>query len=137
MGGIVDTCRELGIGIVPYSPIARGFLTTERPTNRERFPYMSKDNLPSNIEVIKQIESLAEEKGVTLAQLSLSWVVNQGKDVFPIPGTTKIKHLEDNVMAANVILTKEQRLQIEEAAANIKGERGNVEYMKRSFRAYQ
>ena len=135
--GIVDTCRELGIGIVPYSPIARGFLTAERPSGRERFPYMSNKNLPDNIKVIKQIEALAEEKGVTLAQLSLAWVLNQGKDVFPIPGTTKIKHLEENIAAANVRLTHEEVLQIGEAAAKIKGARGNEEYMKRSFQAFQ
>ena len=135
--GIVDTCRELGIGIVPYSPVARGFLTAERPSGRERFPYMSKENLSDNIKVIDQIEALAEEKGVTLAQLSLAWVINQGKDVFPIPGTTKIKHLEENIAAANVRLTNEDLLQIGEAAAKIKGERGNEEYMKRSFQAFQ
>ena len=136
-GGIVDTCRELGIGIVPYSPIARGFLTSERPQGRERFPYMSKDNLDDNIKVIQEIEELAKQKGATISQLSLAWVINQGIDVFPIPGTTKIKHLEENIAAAEIQLSKEELAKISEAAAKIKGERGNEEYMKRSFKAFQ
>jgi len=136
-GGIVDTCRELGIGIVPYSPIARGFLTAERPEGRERFPYMSKDNLADNLKVIQEIEELAKKKGATISQLSLAWVINQGNDVFPIPGTTKINHLEQNIAAADVTLTKEELSKISEAAAKIKGERGNEDYMKRSFKAFQ
>ena len=136
-GGIVDTCRELGIGIVPYSPIARGFLTSEQPAGRDRFPYMSKENLPDNLKVIQEIEKLAKDKGITLSQLSLAWVINQGVDVFPIPGTTRIKHLEENVAAAGVQLSSEELRKIGEAAAKIKGERGNAEYMKRSFQAFQ
>ena len=143
-GGIVDTCRELGIGIVPYSPIARGFLTSEIPLpgspgwgSRDRFPYMSQENMPENIKIIQEIEALAKEKRVSLAQLSLAWVINQGVDVFPIPGTTKIAHLEENIAAANVKLTKEEITKIEEAASKLKGERGNEEYMKRSFKAFQ
>ena len=136
-GGIVDTCRELGIGIVPYSPIARGFLTSERPEGRERFPYMSKDNLEENLKVIREIEELAKQKGATISQLSLAWVINQGNDVFPIPGTTKIKHLEENIAAADIQLTSEELSKISEAAAKIKGERGNEDYMKRTFKAYQ
>ena len=136
-GGIVDTCRELGIGIVPYSPIARGFLTSKIPPGRERFPYMSQDNMPENLKIIQEIEALAKEKGVSLSQLSLAWVINQGHDVFPIPGTTKIAHLEENIAAANVKLTKEELTKIEEAASKLKGERGNNEYMKRSFKAYE
>merc|ERR1711992_54087 len=79
-GGIVDTCRELGIGIVPYSPIARGFLTSKIPPGRDRFPYMSKENLADNIKVIQEIEELAKQKGATISQLSLAWVINQGAD---------------------------------------------------------
>ena len=136
-GGVVDTCRELGIGIVPYSPIARGFLTSEIPSGRDRFPYMSKENLSGNIMVIQEIEALAKEKGVTLSQLSLAWVINQGDDVFPIPGTTKTKHLEENVAAIDVKLTNDELLTIGTAATKIRGERGNEEYMKRTFRAFQ
>ena len=137
-GGIVDTCRELGIGIVPYSPIARGFLTSQRPHAQGRdVPYMSKDNLDDNIKVIKEIEALAKQKGASISQLSLAWVINQGNDVFPIPGTTKIKHLEENIAAAKIKLTKEELAKISEAAAKIKGERGNEEKMKGSFRAHQ
>ena len=136
-GGIVDTCRELGIGIVPYSPIARGFLTSEIPSGRDRFPYMSQENMPENVKIIQEIEALAKEKGVSLSQLSLAWVINQGGDVFPIPGTTKIAHLEENIAAADVNLTKKELTKIEEAASKLKGERGNEEYMKRSFKGFQ
>ena len=135
-GGIVETCRELGIGIVPYSPIARGFLTSERPQGRD-VPYMSKDNLDDNIKVINEIEELAKQKGATISQLSLAWVINQGDDVFPIPGTTKIKHLEENIAAAEIKLTKKELAKISEAAAKIKGERGNAEKMKGSFKGHQ
>ena len=72
-GGIVETCRELGIGIVSYSPIARGFLTKDKPQKRGHFPYMSKDNLADNLKVIEEIETLAKEKGISLSQLSLAW----------------------------------------------------------------
>ena len=137
-GGIVETCRELGIGIVTYSPIARGFLTSNRPSSQGRdVPYMSKDNLDDNIKVIKEIEELAKQKGATISQLSLAWVINQGNDVFPIPGTTKIKHLEENIAAAEIKLTKDDLTKISDAAAKIKGERGNAEKMKGSFQAHQ
>ena len=98
---------------------------------------MSKENLPDNLKVIEEIEKLAKEKAITLSQLSLAWVINQGVDVFPIPGTTRINHLEENVAAAGVQLSSEELRKIGEAAAKIKGERGNAEYMKRSFQAFQ
>ena len=136
-GGIVDTCRELGIGIVAYSPIARGFLTNERPQKRGHFPYMAKNNLEENLKVVEEIELMAKQKDISLSQLSLAWVMNQGHDVFPIPSTTKVKHLEENMAAADIKLTKDELTKISEAAGKIKGERGNEEYMKKTFKAFQ
>lgn len=136
-GGIVDTCRELGIGVVAYSPIARGFLTNERPQKRGHFPYMAQNNLEENLKVIEEIEKLAKQKDVSLSQLSLAWVMNQGHDVFPIPSTTNVKHLEENIAAANIKLTKDELSKLSEAANRIKGERGNEEYMKKTFKAFQ
>ena len=85
---------------------------------------MKEENFKDNVQTIKEIENMAKEKGVTLSQLSLAWVINQGNFVFPIPGTTKIKHLEENAKAADVNLTKEELSKIANAAAKIKGERG-------------
>jgi len=141
-GGIVDTCKELGIAIVPYSPVARGFLSgahqSQTPSDwRAQMPYLNEENLKDNVHVVKEIELMAKEKGVTLSQLSLAWVINQGNFVFPIPGTTKIKHLEENAKASEVILTVEERSKIADAASKIKGERGNESYMGTTFHAYK
>ena len=87
--------------------------------------------------LVKEIEKLADEKGITLAQLSLGWVINKGRDVFPIPGTTNLKHLEDNVNASEITLTPEEADKTANAAAKIKGERGNERYMKTTFNAHQ
>ena len=141
-GGPVETCRELGIGIVPYSPIARGFLAgahqDEKPNDwRGTIPYMQDDVRASNVEVVKEIEAMAKEKDLTLAQLSLAWVYNQGDDVCPIPGTTKLSHLEGNIKAASVKLTPDELKKIGDAASKIKGERGDEGYMKRSYHTFK
>lgn len=141
-GGIVDTCRELGIGIVPYSPVARGFLSgqhQDKPAEdwRASVPFMKAENLAENSAVVKEIEAMATAKGITLSQLSLAWVCNQGKDVFPIPGTTKIPHLEDNAASAKVELTQDEMIKIEEAAKKIKGERGDERYLSMSFHGFK
>lgn len=137
-GGVVDTCRELGIGIVPYSPIARGFLAGAHQDNtpkdwRASVPYLSENLRKSNVNIVKEIESLAKEKGLTLSQLSLAWVINQGDDVFPIPGTTNISHLEENAKAFNVTLTDEELQKVADAATKIKGNRGDAGYMEKTF----
>jgi aryl-alcohol dehydrogenase-like predicted oxidoreductase len=140
-GGVVDTCRELGIGIVPYSPVARGFLSGQfnsgdLPTSfKATIPYLKKENLKNNVTVAKRIESMAANKGLTLSQLSLAWVMNQGVDVVPIPGTTSFNHLEENVIAAHVKLTGAEMAEIANAASSIKGDRGDERYMSSTFRA--
>jgi len=140
-GSVVDTCRELGIGIVPYSPVARGFLSGQfqdkTPSDwRASVPYLLEENRGGNIQVIRNVEALAKGKDLTLSQLSLAWVMNQGDDVVPIPGTTKIKHLEENAMAVKVNLTKEEMNTISTAASHIKGPRGNKSYMSGAFQAH-
>ena len=132
---------NLAVGVF-FSPIARGFLAGQFQDNapndlRAYVPYMRGDNLKENAAFVKEIEAIASKKDITLAQLSLTWVINQGDDVFPIPGTTKLHHLEDNVKASEVILIAEEMELIANAAAKIKGERGDERYMKMAFNSQQ
>jgi len=113
---ILSTIRELGIGFVPYSPLGRGFLTGrfEKPEDipegdyRRHAPRFQGDNFYKNLDVVTEIERLADEKGVTPAQLALAWVLVQGDDLVPIPGTTTTKHLEENVAATEITFTQEE-----------------------------
>ena len=106
-------CRELGVGIVPYSPLGRGFLTgTVRSTGdleandfRRHNPRFATDALDANLGVLAKLEELATEKGCTPAQLALAWVHAQGNDVVPIPGTKRRRWLEENLAALDVELT--------------------------------
>ncbi|MGH3620281.1 MAG: aldo/keto reductase [Sciscionella sp.] len=128
---IVPTCRELGIGIVPFSPLGRGFLTgaltslDELPEDdmRRGFPRFERENLRSNLAIVEALRALAERRGVTPAQLALSWVQHQGSDVVPIPGTKRRRYLEENVKAVHVELSEEDVAGIEAAARNVAGER--------------
>ena len=111
---ILPTLRELGIGLVPYSPLGRGLLTgaitsedalAENDSRRTPyFPRFSGDNLEANLALVAKIREIAEEKGCTPGQLALAWVLAQGDDVAPIPGTKRIPYLEENVGAASVVL---------------------------------
>ncbi|KAK1271662.1 Perakine reductase [Acorus gramineus] len=119
---IVPLCRELGIGIVPYSPLGRGFfggkaITESLPENSflASHPRFTGDNLEKNKILYKRLEVLAGKHDCTLAQLALAWVLHQGDDVVPIPGTTKIKNLDDNVGSLKVKLTEEDLKEISEA----------------------
>jgi aryl-alcohol dehydrogenase-like predicted oxidoreductase len=110
---ILPTCRELGIGFVPYSPLGRGFLTgkirklEDLPADDRRrvFPRFHRENFERNLTLAEKIELLAKRKGCTPAQLTLAWVLAQGEDIIPIPGTKRRKYLEENVGAVNVPLT--------------------------------
>jgi aryl-alcohol dehydrogenase-like predicted oxidoreductase len=110
---ILPTLRELGIGLVPYSPLGRGFLTgTIESTDsldaddfRRNNPRFQGSALESNLSLLATVRGLAEGKGVTPAQLALAWVLAQGDDVVPIPGTKRVRYLEENVAAASVELT--------------------------------
>jgi aryl-alcohol dehydrogenase-like predicted oxidoreductase len=110
---ILATCRELGIGFVPYSPLGRGFLTGQikrfedlAEDDYRRFsPRFQGENFQRNLELVNQIEKIAAEKGCKPSQLALAWVLAQGEDVVPIPGTKRIPYLEENIGALEVKLT--------------------------------
>ncbi|WP_157017043.1 aldo/keto reductase [Mesorhizobium xinjiangense] len=115
-GEVLDTCRELGIGFVPFSPLGRGFLTgkIQKPDDfgdtdfRRTLPRFSAENMAANAALVKMLEEMAEAKGVTTAQLALAWVVNQADFIVPIPGARKIAHLEQNVAAADIVLSADE-----------------------------
>ncbi|WP_248582956.1 aldo/keto reductase [Nocardioides sp. InS609-2] len=111
---ILPTIRELGIGLVPYSPLGRGLLTgaitagsleNGDARNSAYFPRLNGENLDANLALVDRIGEIATAKGCTPGQLALAWVLAQGDDVVPIPGTKRVKYLEENVAAADVTLT--------------------------------
>jgi aryl-alcohol dehydrogenase-like predicted oxidoreductase len=118
---ILATCRELGIGFVAYSPLGRGFLTGQfkrfedlpEDDYRRFSPRFQGENFDKNLELVRQVQQIAKEKGCTPSQLALAWVLAQGKDIVPIPGTKRRKYLEENVGALNVHLTKDDLDRIE------------------------
>jgi aryl-alcohol dehydrogenase-like predicted oxidoreductase len=112
--GVLATCRELGITFVPYSPLGRGFLTgTIQNVNdldssdwrRTNYPRFQEEALQANLKLAAVVKELASEKGITPAQLALAWVLAQGKDVVPIPGTKRVRYLQENMGAIDVHLT--------------------------------
>ncbi len=111
---ILPTIRDLGIGFVPYSPLGRGFLTGrfEKPEDLDKddfrrfHPRFQGDNFYENLNLVKQIKKIADEKHITSGQLALAWVLAQGEDIVPIPGTKHIKYLQENIKALDVILTQ-------------------------------
>jgi len=119
---ILATCRELGIGFVPYSPLGRGFLSGEikrfedlaEDDYRRHSPRFQGENFQKNLDLVKQVEEIAKEKGITTSQLALAWVLAQGQDVVPIPGTKRRKYLEQNTGATEVILSQENLARIDE-----------------------
>jgi aryl-alcohol dehydrogenase-like predicted oxidoreductase len=111
-GEILSTCRELGIGLVPYSPLGRGFLTGQvksadfGPKDFRRIsPRFQGENFQKNLELVRRIEKIAAEKACTPAQLALAWVLAQGPDIVPIPGTKRRTYLDQNLGALDVTLT--------------------------------
>jgi aryl-alcohol dehydrogenase-like predicted oxidoreductase len=112
-GEVLKTTRELGIGFVAYSPLGRGFLTGQfqHPENlasndfRRNHPRFQGENFDKNLRLLHQVESLAKEKGVAPAQLALAWVMAQGEDIVPIPGTRKRSRLDENVASLNIRLS--------------------------------
>lgn len=123
-GEILETIRELGIGFVPYSPLGRGFLTGAirrvedlAPDDyRRHSPRFQGDNLQRNLELVAAVEALAREKGCTPSQLALAWVLAQGEDIVPIPGTKRRRYLEENVAALDVMLSREELERLDYAA---------------------
>jgi aryl-alcohol dehydrogenase-like predicted oxidoreductase len=122
--GVLDIVRELGIGFVAYSPLGRGFLTGEirsiedvDPGDfRRDNPRFQKDNFAKNLELLARVSEIAVEKKITPGQLALAWVLAQGQDVVPIPGTKRVRYLEENIAAVDVLLTPEELARIDEAA---------------------
>jgi aryl-alcohol dehydrogenase-like predicted oxidoreductase len=117
---VLPTCRELGIGFVPYSPLGRGFLsgrfTSPEDLDENDFrrtgPRFTGENLEANLDLAAKVKEIAEDKGVTAAQLAIAWVLAQGDDLAPIPGTKRRTYLEQNVGAAEVELTEEDLARI-------------------------
>ncbi|RWA11592.1 hypothetical protein EKO27_g3493 [Xylaria grammica] len=129
---LLDTCRELGVTMVAYSPLGRGMLTGTLNSKqsisgdgdyRSLFPRFSEENLDANVKVVNQLKAMAEKKGCTAAQLALAWVLKQGQHVIAIPGTKKIKYLEENFAALQVILADAEEAEIREIVAGVVGER--------------
>lgn len=121
---ILPTCRELGIGFVPYSPLGRGFLTGQilrfedfaEDDFRRYCPRFQGENFQRNLLLVDYIKQLAQEKGCKPSQLALAWLLSQGDDIIPIPGTKRIAYLEENVQAAEIQLTSEDLKRINEIA---------------------
>jgi aryl-alcohol dehydrogenase-like predicted oxidoreductase len=110
---ILPACRELGIGFVPYAPLGRGLLTgrirrvEDLPPNdrRRSHPRFQPENLERNVELVRQLEAFAARKNATAAQIAIAWLLAQGKDIVPIPGTNHVRNLEQNVAAADIELS--------------------------------
>jgi aryl-alcohol dehydrogenase-like predicted oxidoreductase len=121
---ILPTVRELGIGFVPYSPLGRGFLSgaITRPEDlaaddyRRNSPRFQGENFTKNLQLVDRVKAIATEKGITPGQLALAWLLAQGEDIVPIPGTKRRAYLEENVAAVDITLTPEELHRIDEVA---------------------
>jgi aryl-alcohol dehydrogenase-like predicted oxidoreductase len=116
---IVPTARELGVGIVPYSPLGRGELTggaeiTGEDDFRSSAPRFQAENRGRNLALVERLREMADELGCTAAQLALAWLLHQGDDVVPIPGTRRVKYLDENAGAADIALSDEQLRELDE-----------------------
>jgi len=122
---VIPTCRELGIGIVAYSPLGRGFLSSgaklveslSEQDYRKYLPRFQPENLDKNAQIFERVNAMAARKGCTPSQLALAWVHHQGNDVCPIPGTTKIENFNQNVGAVSMKLTADEIAELESYAA--------------------
>ena len=138
--GVLATCRELGITFVPYSPLGRGFLTgaiqklddlDASDWRRTNYPRFQEEALQANLKLAAAVKELAAEKGITPAQLALAWILAQGEDMVPIPGTKRVRYLEDNMGALKVKLTAAdlKKISAKLAEFQIVGERYTPEMM--------
>ncbi|MBV8867544.1 MAG: aldo/keto reductase, partial [Acidobacteriaceae bacterium] len=120
---ILPTVRELGIGFVPYSPLGRGFLSGQikriedlAPDDwRRNTPRFQGENFARNLKLVSEVEQIARKKNCAPSQLALAWVLAQGHDIVPIPGTKRLKYLEENVRALDVHLTEQELAQLNQA----------------------
>jgi aryl-alcohol dehydrogenase-like predicted oxidoreductase len=123
--GLLKACRELGVTVVAYSPLGRGLLTGKIRSRddfgegdfRADIPKFSKENFPHILKLADGLKALGEKHGATAGQVTLAWILAQGEDIIPIPGTKKIKYLEENLAAAHVKLTAEELKAVRELAA--------------------
>jgi aryl-alcohol dehydrogenase-like predicted oxidoreductase len=121
---ILPTVRELGIGFVAYSPLGRGFLSGKYRSAddfsegdfRGALPRFQGENMKRNLELVDRVKEIADEKGVTPGQLALAWVLAQGEDIVPIPGTKRVRYLEENAAAAEISLSPEDLERLDEIA---------------------
>nr|GEV77242.1 hypothetical protein [Tanacetum cinerariifolium] len=128
---VIPTCRELGIGIIPFSPLGKGFFSSTPVLienlavndSRRQFPRFQGENLEHNTALLEKVHQMAKNKGCTTSQLALAWVLYQGEDVCPIPGTTKIENFKENIGAVSVKLSHEDISELETIASMIKGGR--------------
>ena len=135
---IVPACRELGVAIVPYSPLGRGFLTgryrsledLEPDDYRRHSPRFAGENFQRNLDAVAVVEQLAAEKGCTPSRLALAWLLYQGEDVIPIPGTKHVERLEENVGALEVTLDDDDLARIAAALPEIQGDRYDAAGMR-------
>jgi aryl-alcohol dehydrogenase-like predicted oxidoreductase len=124
---VLPTCRELGIGFVPYSPLGRGFLTGtfDGQSNfsdgdfRANLPRFSAENIDANRRIVDVVYSLALAKGCTSAQIALSWLLSKGDHIVPIPGTKRLKYLEENVSAIDVVLSPDEITALEAGVSEL------------------
>ncbi|KAK8128818.1 hypothetical protein PG984_009926 [Apiospora sp. TS-2023a] len=131
--GPEGACRELGVSIIAYAPLGRGLLTGALSTKQSvsgegdyrasLYPRFSEEHFEANVKIINQIESMAAEKGCTAAQLAIAWVLRQGDDFIPIPGTKRIKYLEENVGAIRVEITNAEEKRMRDTVPAVAGER--------------
>src|SRR5262245_25357345 len=128
---VLPTCRELGIGFVPYSPLGRGFLSgrfsspeeLDEGDFRRHGPRFTGENLEANLKLAAKVKEIAEDKGCTPAQLAIAWVLAQGEDLVPIPGTKRRSYLEQNAAAVDLELTAQDLARIEEELPAVSGAR--------------
>jgi aryl-alcohol dehydrogenase-like predicted oxidoreductase len=121
---LLETVRELGIGFVSYSPLGRGFLTgqiksiedLDEDDWRRQNPRFMGDNFQKNLELVDKVKEIADEKGVKPGQIALAWVLAQGNDLVPIPGTKHIEYLKENIAAVDILLTEDDLRRLNEAA---------------------
>lgn len=123
---LLNTCRELGVAVIAYSPLGRGFLTGsirspddfEQDDFRRFAPRFLPENFPKNLELVDKLNEMAKKKGCTVGQITLAWLLAQGNEIIPIPGTTKVKNYDENMDALKVELSKEDEKEIREFVTN-------------------
>lgn len=135
---ILDTCRELQIALVPYSPLGRGFLTGkikstdifDKDDYRKDIPLFQGENFKSNLLIVEELEKIAAEKKCKTSQIALAWLVTQGTDIFPIPGTKRRTYLTENIQSLEIILTENDLKRINKVSQKVRGNRKNDFGMK-------